>query len=147
MKSLFESATYAEILERVNALEEGIKPQWGKMTVGQMVWHCQVPLKVGIDNKVYSKKANPLIRLLFRKSMYSDKPWRKNLPTSPVAKARDPKDFKSELPILRELVKEFHTLKDRKDWNPHPIFGELTAEQWGQMQYKHLDHHLTQFGV
>ena len=61
MKSLFESATYAEILERVNALEEGMKPQWGKMTVGQMVWHCQVPLKVGIDNKVYSKKANPLI--------------------------------------------------------------------------------------
>jgi hypothetical protein len=79
--------------------------------------------------------------------MYSDKPWRKNLPTSPIAKATDAKDLGAELPVLGELVKEFHALKDRKKWNPHPIFGELTAEQWGQMQYKHLDHHLTQFGV
>lgn len=147
MKSLFEPATCTEILDRLNSLEEGIKPQWGKMSVGQMVWHCQVPLKVGIENKVSRKKPNPLIRLLFKKSMYSDKPWRKNLPTSPIAKARDTKELGDELPELRELVKEFHALKDRKEWNPHPIFGELTAEQWGQMQYKHLDHHLTQFGV
>ena len=147
MKSLFEPATYAEILDRLNTLEEGMKPQWGKMSVGQMVWHCEVPLKVGIDNKVSRKKTNPLIRLLFRKSMYSDKPWRKNLPTSPIAKARENKELGAELPVLRELVEEFHALKDRKEWNPHPIFGELTAEQWGKMQYKHLDHHLTQFGV
>ena len=147
MKSLFDSAACAEILERLTKLEEGIHPKWGRMSVGQMAWHCQVPLRVGIENKVSRKKSNPLIRLLFRKSMYSDKPWRKNLPTSPLAKATDPKELHTELPVLRQLVKEFHTLKDRKDWNPHPIFGALTPEQWGQMQYKHLDHHLTQFGV
>ena len=85
--------------------------------------------------------------LLFRKSMYSDRPWRKNLPTAPFAKAREPKQVSEELPILKQMVREFHALKDREHWNPHPIFGEFTREQWGQMQYKHLDHHLTQFGV
>ncbi|MCF6222561.1 MAG: hypothetical protein L3J34_02410 [Flavobacteriaceae bacterium] len=27
------------------------------------------------------------------------------------------------------------------------MFGEFTAKQWGKMQYKHLDHHLKQFGL
>jgi hypothetical protein len=26
-------------------------------------------------------------------------------------------------------------------------FGKLTASEWNIMMYKHLDHHLTQFGV
>jgi hypothetical protein len=26
-------------------------------------------------------------------------------------------------------------------------FGKLTASQWNTMFYKHLNHHLTQFGV
>ena len=147
MKSLFEEGTFEEILTRLDKLKEGLQPQWGKMSVGQMAWHCQIPLKVGISNRAPKKKSNPLIRLLFRKSMYSDRPWRKNLPTAPFAKAREPKQVSEELPILKQMVREFHALKDREHWNPHPIFGEFTREQWGQMQYKHLDHHLTQFGV
>jgi hypothetical protein len=147
MKSLFEPAACAEILERLSKLEEGMSPKWGKMSVGQMAWHCQVPLKVGIENRPPKKKPNPLITLLFKKSMYSDAPWRKNLPTSPLAKAGEPKELGAELPELKKRVEQFHNLKDRKDWNPHPIFGVLTRDQWGQMQYKHLDHHLSQFGV
>jgi hypothetical protein len=147
MKSLFETVARNEILDRLSKLEEGMTPNWGKMSVGQMAWHCQVPLKAGVENKPPKKKPNPLIAMLFKKSMYNDKPWRKNLPTSPVAKAQDPKELGAELPELRKLVEEFHALRDRKQWNPHPIFGVLTPEQWGQMQYKHLDHHLTQFGV
>lgn len=147
MESLFDTAAYTQILDRLDKLEEGMTPLWGKMSVGQMAWHCQVPLRLGIKNKLSKKKPNPLIKLLFKKSMYSDKPWRKNLPTSPLAKAESPKELKAELPELRNLVKEFHSLKDRKEWNPHPLFGAFTPQQWGQMQYKHLDHHLSQFGV
>ncbi|TNF77486.1 MAG: DUF1569 domain-containing protein [Bacteroidetes bacterium] len=147
MKSLFEEAAFEEILSRLEKLDDGLQPQWGKMSVGQMAWHCQIPLKVGISNRPPKRKSNPLIRLLFRKGMYSDRPWRKNLPTTPFAKAREPKKLSEELPILKQRVREFHALSDREHWNPHPIFGEFTHEQWGQMQYKHLDHHLTQFGV
>ncbi len=147
MKSLFEEKAFEEILARLDRLAENSQPEWGRMTVGQMVWHCQIPLKVGIENKPPRKKANPLVRWLFKKSMYSDRPWRKNLPTSPLAKAGEPKELSEELPVLKKMVREFHGLKDRNSWNPHPIFGEFTADQWGKMQYKHLDHHLTQFGV
>jgi len=147
MKSLFEKDSYTEIQNRVEKLQPTDKGQWGKMTVGQMVWHCQVPLKVAISNKPTSKKGNLLVRLFFKKSLYNDKPWRKNLPTSPFAKANTPKDFSEERDKLRELISQFHQLQSRESWNTHPIFGSLTHEQWGKMQYKHLDHHLRQFGV
>jgi hypothetical protein len=147
MKSLFEQDTYMDTLKRIDSLEPTSAGKWGKMTVGQMVWHCQIPLKVAIENKPTTKKGNVLVKLFFKKSMFSDKPWRKNLPTSSFAKATESKDFEQERAILREMVVQFHLLKDRKVWNSHPLFGAFTAEQWGMMQFKHLDHHLVQFGV
>jgi hypothetical protein len=147
MKSLFEPEACQEVLERLENLREDARPQWGKMTVGQMAWHCQVPLRVALKNKPPRKKPNPLIALFFKKSLYNDRPWRKNLPTAPFAKAREPKELSEELPKLKQMVQEVHELKDRREWQPHPLFGTMTPEQWGKMQYKHLDHHLTQFGV
>ena len=147
MQSLLNEDTYAEILRRLDGLNENSERSWGKMTVGQMCWHCQYPLKLAINNKENTSKGNLFITLFFKKSLYNDKPWRKNLPTAPQLKAREQKDFQEEHDKLKSLVKEFHSLKEREVWHPHPAFGAFTKEQWGQLQYKHLDHHLTQFGV
>lgn len=147
MKSLFAPLVFKEILGRLDQLDGNAKRGWGKMEVGQMAWHCQIPLRTAIANSSPRKTANPLVALFFKKMMYSDRPMRKNLPTAPFLKARESKDFIHEKEILRQLVHEFYTLRNREKWNPHPIFGAFTQEQWGQMQYKHLDHHLRQFGV
>tara|TARA_R110000868_G_scaffold86347_9_gene242283 strand:- start:12803 stop:13246 length:444 start_codon:yes stop_codon:yes gene_type:complete len=147
MKSIFDEATKNELETRLNSLSENSERKWGKMTVGQMAWHCQYPLKLAIENKKSSKKGNLLVQLFFKKSMYNDKPWRKNLPTAPQLKAREPKNFTDEIKLLKQLTLDTHKLKTREEWNPHPFFGNFTKQQWGQMQYKHLDHHLTQFSV
>ena len=55
--------------------------------------------------------------------------------------------FNSEKVKLLNLINELHEQKDKEQWKAHPIFGHFTKAQWGQMQYKHLDHHLNQFGV
>ena len=31
--------------------------------------------------------------------------------------------------------------------HPHPFFGPLKPQQWAILMYKHLDHHLRQFGA
>ena len=147
MKSIFDEKTYQEVQDRLNTLKPNSERQWGKMTVSQMLWHCQLPIRLAIKNDKTKVKGNPLIRLLFKKSLYNDKPWRKNLPTIPAARATEEKDFDKELTILMDLIRQLHDLKDRENWNPHPLFGEFTPHQWGQLEYKHLDHHLRQFGV
>jgi hypothetical protein len=147
MKSLLNQDGYTDIKTRLDKLNENSTRLWGKMTVGQMCWHCKYPLKLAIENKPNSSKGNWFIKMFFKKSLYNDTPWRKGLPTAPQLKAKEEKNFAEEFKSLQKLVDEFHNEKDREEWYPHPTFGSFTIDQWGQLEYKHLDHHLRQFGV
>ena len=147
MKSLFDSEVYSEIRNRLNNLSENSEKQWGKMTPGQMVHHCQAPLNIILEKTDYGFKPNWLFNLLFKKSMYNNKPWRKNLPTFKPFKITENKSFDSEKTQLEQLLTEFESQRERTHWKPHPSFGAFDKEQWGKMQYKHLDHHFRQFGV
>ncbi len=147
MQSIFNTDAHQNILNRIESLNENSSALWGKMDVAQMAYHCQAPLNVMMQKKDYNLKPNWLIKTFFKKSLYNDKPWRKNLPTAPPLKVLDSKVFNTEKEELVNLVKELHLHKNKTDWQPHPIFGTFTPQQWGQMQYKHLDHHLKQFGV
>lgn len=147
MKSFFEDGVYDEITSRIQNLNNDTQPQWGKMGVGQMLHHCQLPLNIILQKEDYNLKPNWLINLLFKKTMYSDKLWRKNLPTAPGFKITDPREFEAEKTVILGLLEELNAQRNKEEWQDHPAFGKLTKAQWGKMQYKHLDHHLRQFGV
>lgn len=147
MKSFFDDGVYEEISFRLNKLSGDSQPNWGKMSCAQMLNHCQKPLNTILEKEDYGLKPNWLVNLLFKKSMYSDKLWRKNMPTAPKFIIKENKDFETEIAQMRQLLKELHSERNREQWQPHPAFGKLTKDQWGKMQYKHLDHHFRQFGV
>lgn len=149
MDSLLQQKPYENILNRIAKFTTNSQPKWGKMDVAQMLAHCQGPLKVALG-ELQMKKPNAFMRLLFlsfKKSLYSDKPWKKGLPTSKEFLVVEQKDFETEKQELLKWINLFHAEKNRANWPPHPFCGHFTTEQWGKMQYKHLDHHLTQFGV
>ena len=79
--------------------------------------------------------------------MYNEKLWKKNMPTTRQFKVEDEMDFAKEKKALLGLINDFYATRDLKERKSHPAFGHFTYEQWGQMQYKHLDHHLRQFGA
>ncbi|WP_204346333.1 DUF1569 domain-containing protein [Psychroserpens algicola] len=147
MKSLFQQETHEEIMNRLEQLDEAAQANWGKMNVGQMTWHCQGPLNIMLEKNDYGLKPNWFAKVFFKKSLYNDKSWRKNLPTAKFLKPKEDKDFSTEKRKLTELINEAYSHRDKTEWKPHPGFGYFTADQWGQMQYKHLDHHFRQFGV
>ncbi len=147
MQSLFEESIQNEIENRIHKLSNSSTPAWGKMNVSQMFNHCQFPLKIALKKEHPELKPSLLAKLFFKKAMYNDKPWRKNLPTHSKLKVEDQKDFEKEKKELLGLITEFSNQREKKDWDPHPMFGKFTPEQWGKMQYKHLDHHLQQFNV
>lgn len=147
MKSLFEENAYTEIRNRLSALTKNHERQWGKMSHAQMLHHCQLPLHVLLEKKDYGLKPNWFAKTFFKKAMYSDKPWRKNLPTMPQFKETESRDFVQEKEKLETLLDEFSNERHRETWQEHPTFGKLTKEQWGKMQYKHLDHHFRQFSA
>lgn len=147
MQSLLNSKSHEEIQERIAKLSPESRPIWGKMNAGQMLKHCQRPLEIAVHQKDFGLKPNILVKLFFKKAMYNDKPFMKNMPTPKGFVVSEDVDFNTEKESLLKLINAFYQLKDQNEWNPHPVFGKLSSQEWGQMQYKHLDHHLKQFGV
>jgi hypothetical protein len=149
MQSLFNSDTYFNTIRRLNKLTPDSKPLWGKMDAAQMFAHCKEVFKIPLsDVKPPRVLMGTLVGWMFKSKLYNDSPWKKNLPTSPEFKIIDPKDFYIEKLRLTELAAKFYSLGP--NWIgkfPHPFFGTLTPEQWGKSMFKHLDHHLRQFGV
>ena len=89
-----------------------------------------------------------LVGWMIKSKLYNDSPWKKNLPTAPNFRITDARDFNKEKEELVALINAFHHGGPEKVGRfPHPMFGSFTPQQWGMSMYKHLDHHLQQFGV
>jgi hypothetical protein len=82
-----------------------------------------------------------------KKNIVSEQPFKHNLPTMNEARIKNDRDFETEKTALIECVKRFTAGPDVLTKKPHPFFGPLTVDEWNTLQYKHLDHHLRQFGV
>ncbi len=149
MKSLFNKDTYNETLQRMNTPTPQSQRQWGKMEVAQMLAHCKEAFRVPLsDKKMPRMFIGVLLSWMMKPKMYNDAPWKKNLPTAPNFLIKDQRDFDNEKGQLSELITKFYTAgPDNVGKFPHPFFGTFTKEQWGKCMYKHLDHHLNQFGV
>ena len=148
MNSLREAPENAAFVRRIETLAGDTAPQWGKMKVAQMLAHCQAPFRVA-SGELQLKRA--LIGRLFgklakKKFVVSDAPFGRNSPTDPRFKFPYAHDFVSEQSALLELLKRFgETGAVTRD--PHPFFGPMSSEEWDRLLWKHLDHHLRQFGV
>lgn len=147
MKNLFHTEAYQEILQRLDSLTPESQPLWGKMNVAQMLAHCSQVIRVPLQKIQLASFPWPFkwAFRLFKSTLYNDRPWKKGTPTAAEFKIVDPKDFDQEKLALQALIQEFHQLP-AEALPIHPLGVKLTVEQWGKSQYKHLDHHLRQFG-
>ncbi|MEP7108730.1 MAG: DUF1569 domain-containing protein [Ferruginibacter sp.] len=149
MKNLFDPVTYNEIIQRLDNLTPQSQRKWGKMEVAQMLAHCKAVFRVPLSEKKLPRIfLGRLLGWMIKSKLYNDVPWKQNLPTAPDFKIKDQRIFDEEKKKLTELVDAFHKAgPDGISKYPHPFFGKFTTDQWGASMYKHLDHHLQQFGV
>lgn len=149
MKNLFDIETYKEITDRINKLTPQTEKKWGKMDVAQMMAHCLEAFKVPVSEKELPRMfIGRLIGWMMKSKLYNESPWKKSLPTAPNFIIKDTRDFEVEKKKLLSIVEVFYTKNTTGIGDKiHPLFGKLTAEQWGKSMYKHLNHHLEQFGV
>jgi hypothetical protein len=148
MHTLFELQTAAEIISRIKKLQPTSQAQWGKMNVSQMLAHCNGALETYFEEK---KTKRNFMGLLFGKIVFkqliSDKPWKKGLPTAKELKITGSRNFENEKDKLLNSVNRFSTEGYTITSFVHPFFGELSSQEYALFNYKHLDHHLQQFGV
>ena len=150
MKNLFDPAVTAELIHRIEQLSPESPALWGKMSVDQMLAHCCVAYEMAFTNT--HPKANPVMRFLLKTfvkaGVVNEVPYKRNLPTAPAFRIKSEKNFAEEKARLISFVEQ--TLAAGKsgfEGKESPSFGSMTAKEWNNLLYKHLDHHLTQFGA
>ncbi|WP_299013907.1 DUF1569 domain-containing protein [uncultured Polaribacter sp.] len=150
MKNIFEEEVVNEVIKRIERLTPETKPNWGKMNVAQMLAHLCVQYDSIYTNKY--PKPNAFVRFMLKsfikKAVVSEKPFSKNGRTAAQFIITDKREFKEEKQNLIDgIVKTQKLGASAFDGKESASFGALTAQEWNNLFYKHIDHHLTQFGV
>lgn len=150
MKDLFDSATAAEVMDRVRRLTPESRREWGTMSAAQTMAHCSLGMEDALgDNKpprvFIGRMLGPAIKKM---ALGNDRPMRKNSPTYPTLVVKDDCDLDREKLRLLALIDRFSKGGAAAcTKHPHAFFGKLTPQEWAELTYKHLDHHLRQFGA
>ncbi|MEM7572332.1 MAG: DUF1569 domain-containing protein [Bacteroidota bacterium] len=147
---LFDPAVTQEMLDRLEKIQPDTVPQWGKMNAPQMLAHLNVAYDI-----TYGKvpiKYNAVMRFFLRKfvkaMVVGDKPYPRNGRTAPIFKVEDERDFAVEKEKLVTYIQRFQQDGAAAfEGQESPSFGKLTAQEWSNQFWKHMDHHLRQFGV
>jgi len=150
MKTLFEPAVVEEVKTRIGNVRPDSIRQWGKMNVAQAVAHCANSLEMAVGDLrpprvLIGRIVGPLIRRL---ALGNDRPMERNSPTAPALFITGERDLDVERERLIALIERFTAGGAAQcTTHPHAFFGRLTPEQWAELMYKHLDHHLRQFSA
>jgi len=150
LPNIFTKSVTNELIQRLNNLKPDTKPKWGKMNVDQMLAHCNVTYEMTFED--IHPKPNAFVRFLLnlfvKGPVVNEVPYKPNTKTAPQFIIKEDKDFETEknrlisyLTKTQELGEQY--FENRKSHS----FGKLNKTDWNNMFYKHLDHHLTQFGV
>jgi hypothetical protein len=150
MKHLFDPTRVDEVKERLQHLRPASQRQWGRMTAPQAVAHCAAGMKMALGDSRPPRMFLGRIfgRIVKRLALGNDEPMRRNTPTVPGLVVADERNLDAERQQLYGLIDRFAAAGPAGcTTHPHSFFGDLTPEQWAILTYKHLDHHLRQFGV
>ncbi len=146
---IHNAETLKQIEQRINVLSPATQRHWGTMNVAQMMAHCNAAIQMQLGET--SIKAPFIMRLIgpmIKNKIASEKPFDQNLPTDKSFIVAGPKEFEYEkqgllAAVTRLCQSDVSIFENRK----HPLFGKMTVDEWKRFVYKHIDHHLRQFGV
>ena len=150
MKNLYQPAATTEIKQRIAQIRPDSARHWGKMNSAQALAHCAGALEIAVGDTVAPRMFVGRIigGLIKSKVVGDDKPLRRNSPTMPTLIIVDECDLQKEQARLATLVDRFATTGPSGcTRSAHSFFGRMTPDEWAILMYKHLDHHLRQFGV
>lgn len=89
-----------------------------------------------------------MLKNIVKKIIVSDKPYKANSRTAPDFIMIGTKDFEKEKQLLIENIQKTQKLgMNHFDGKENFSFGKMSGQEWNNMFYKHLDHHLRQFGL
>jgi hypothetical protein len=134
------------LLERLRRVRPDAKPAWGTLDAPRMLCHVADQMRVGLGDlptkPVHNLATRTLLRLLVVHTGFQAP--RGKVRTAPEMLSSRPASWEADLGACQELAERIGRGQARA---VHPAFGPLSPEEWGKLSFKHIHHHLVQFGV
>jgi hypothetical protein len=150
LPDIFSKPVADGVIQRINNLSPQTSPQWGKMSVSQMLAHCCVSYEMVYESEKFPKPngfVKLILKFLVKDKVVTEVPYKQNSPTAPAFIIKTERDFDTEKGRLIGYIEKTQQLGTKEfDGKASHSFGPLSLNEWNNMFYKHLDHHLTQFG-
>lgn len=149
MKSLFDKIESEKLIQRSSIIWAETKPLWGSMNAGEMFYHCNFTNKQVLEGNKIKRKSTFKEYALKIFALYLKPEFPKNIKG---LKRNDAKgkisieEFETQKKEFADIVRQISEHK-KEIMTTHPKFGNLSQNEWGKALWKHLDHHLRQFGV
>ncbi len=149
MKTLWNDEARSALIARINRLTPDTRPLWGRMNANEMVAHVTQGMKMGLG-ELETRPRKSVFRFWPLKHLFVYWiPFPKSAPAprEVVTRGKDVAEWSAAVADLHATFERF-ALRARNDqWPVHPVFGTLDGKAWGALGWRHLDHHLRQFGV
>jgi hypothetical protein len=147
MHSIFDAKARAELRGRLERLSPHSRRRWGVMSAGQAQVHLADQLRIALGRKQIKDHPSPMRLPPVRWLIIHVVPWPKGAPTAPELMNPVTGNWDADHRELLTAIDQVAALGEGHDWAPHPAFGKLSGHSWGVLMWRHLDHHLRQFGM
>ncbi|MCH6199636.1 DUF1569 domain-containing protein [Aquiflexum sp. LQ15W] len=148
-KTILSSQAVNELLARTEKLNPDTKANWGLMTATEMLVHCNLAHQ-GILKAPKSDKSATFRQLMFKFVFFNIRSEFPKLAKGPkrfqTAGNAPDASFEEEKSKFINILSKYPQIDYALEAS-HPVFGPLTHQQWGIFVWRHVDHHLRQFGV
>ena len=156
MHSLLKSESRDSLWRRTAGLRPDTPARWGDFTAPRMLAHLIQSLRMTTGALAIPPQPAPwvLSHAPLKHLLIYVLPFPRGMSTFPELLARpaeEPQDLSDsawadELRVFRTELEAVGAMDPAGGWPDHGAFGPLTAREWGVLQYRHLAHHLRQFG-
>ena len=151
MKNLFNPGDGSDLFRRLDGLKSDARPRWGSLTPGALMCHLADPIRVALGEKQANPLPGPLGVPGIAHAVVWLLPWPKGAPTAPEflpgGGMTPPDEFQADKRVLVDLLRRFESTPPGSTFPPSPVFGHLSRRGWGRLMWRHVDHHLRQFGL
>jgi hypothetical protein len=148
MGSILNENDRAAICTRVRSLSASSTARWGRMSVTEMLQHLQLSARMAVGElKVPSANKRAFQMFPLKQLILYVVPFPKGAPTAPELLPGAATSLEEERAAVLALLDQIGTGPQEGGGPSHPLFGPLSWREWGAATYKHVDHHLKQFGA
>lgn len=153
MRTIADPKVRASLIARLRRLTPETPRRWGTLTPGEMLCHLADAHEgiAGIRVTPGRRPRGPGKPMVKWFALSTPFPWPRGIRTRPGVDPRlegtRPAEFAADLQRAIVSLEALAAAEPERLASHHPLFGPMRATDWHRWAFRHVGHHLRQFGL